>query len=98
MRSECSYRRPSNLVDVAFVQCGSLAGNKARIGDHMTKFCIVGTVLCTRRADHIFFDHDASHVVYAKAQADLADLETHGEPRHLNVGNVVQEQTAQSEE
>lgn len=73
------------LLDV----CWEFAGSILLIAELRDVTCIADGLLDTvggkaeRRArggDHIFFDHDATHVICAGMEADLGGLFAHCEP------------------
>lgn len=45
---------------------------------------------CARLADNVFLDHDAAEVVRAELERDLADFLSLGDPRTLDVGEIVE--------
>ena len=71
-------REETVSVHIPLVEGGSLAGDKAGIRDHAAEVLGAGAIAGAGGADHVFFDHDAAHVVCAKPQADLPNLQSHG--------------------
>jgi len=63
---------------------------ETRILDDAAELAIVGSVPGTGGTDDIFLNHDAAHVIYAESQADLPNLQTDGQPGHLDILEVVE--------
>lgn len=74
---------------VRTVESVTLFGDKAGIADEAAEVFFTGVVVGSGLRDDVFFDHDAAHVIAAKAEAHLADLQTGGDPTGLDVGDVV---------
>ena len=78
-------------VDVV-VEDVSLLGSVTGFGDLVTEVAFVGFVVGTGGGDDVFFDHDRAHIVGAESQGGLAETYALGQPRRLDVLNVVEEQ------
>src|ERR1022692_1076841 len=81
---------PTSIQEIGAVQRVALFGNEAGVADDAPQLFFAGVVMCAGGGDHVLLDHDAAHVVAAEAQADLAGLQSLGDPGRLNVLDVVE--------
>src|SRR5262249_40391868 len=91
----CRAREPESRMNAlirvdVLIEDVALARNVAGFFDRAADLIEREMINRSGRRDDVLFDHEASHVIRAEEQGDLADLGTLRYPRRLNVGNVVQ--------
>src|ERR1019366_9960013 len=85
------------LHHIGPVQRVALCGNVSGVGNDAAQLGFVGAVGHACREDDIFLDQNASDIVGAELQTDLADLDSLREPARLDVIDVVEIEPADGE-
>ena len=67
------------------------AGNKSRLSNSLLNTLLIETVIGAGGADYILLDHYGTEVVGAAMEGELCGLLADGEPRCLNVTDIIQD-------
>src|SRR2546428_560575 len=78
--------------EISSIEGVALRGTEAGVANDVPQFFLAGAVAHAGGLHDVFFEHDGAHVVTAKAQPELADLESLRDPACLHIGNVGEKQ------
>src|SRR5229473_6261475 len=79
---------------IAAIERVALGRDEAGVGDDAAEFAFVGAIFYAGGEDDVFFDEDATDVVGAELQTDLADFNSGRKPAGLDVVDVVEVEAA----